>query len=350
MERAVAAPAPEVRLVDLRRQRLDEGLAPQSIAALAETVARGEQALVFRNRRGYAPALVCHDCGWHADCARCDRAMVVHQGARELRCHHCGAVAALPTGCPECASLALTPVGAGTERLEQALQRALPGVPIVRVDRDTTRRRGAIEELLALPEGPAVLVGTQMLAKGHDLPRLALAVIASVDDGLYNADFRAAERLAQLVVQVAGRAGRGTRRGLVLLQTHDPAHALLATLLAGGYPAFARAELAERRALGLPPQAHFALLRAEALDDAEALDFLGEARAAFEPAEPLRLHGPLPAPMPRRAGMKRYQVLLESDDRAVLQARLRQGVPLLYALRAARRVRWSIDVDPVDLG
>jgi primosomal protein N' (replication factor Y) len=348
--RAVASAAPRVRLVDLRRQSLADGLAPETLAAMRSTLGRGEQVLVFRNRRGYAPALVCHDCGWHADCERCDRAMVMHRAARELRCHHCGASAPLPAACPSCASLALEAAGAGTERIESGLAQALPEYPIVRVDRDTTRRRGALEELLALPEGPAVLVGTQMLAKGHDLPRLTLAVIANVDDALYNADFRATERLAQLVIQVAGRAGRGERQGLVLLQTHEPDHALLQTLIEGGYAAFAAAELAERRALGLPPFSHFALLRAEASDAASALDFLASAKALVAPAEPLVAHGPLPAPMPRRADLLRFQLLLECAERAPLQGAIKRALPELHALREARRVRWSIDVDPVDLG
>jgi primosomal protein N' (replication factor Y) (superfamily II helicase) len=304
---------------------------------------------VFRNRRGYAPVLLCHDCGWTAQCRRCDAAMTVHGGGRRLLCHHCGAAAAVPAACPDCASLALQPQGSGTERVEEALAARFPEAYRVRIDRGTTRGRDALQvHLDALGERPGVLVGTQMLAKGHDLPRLTLVAVVGVDEGLFSADFRAAERLAQMLVQVAGRAGRADRPGRVLLQTHHPDHPLLMTLLAGGYPLFASQALAEREAAGFPPFGHLALLRAEAPAEAQVREFLAAARGLAH-GSGVELHGPLPAPMTRRAGRYRWQLLLSAAQRPALQALLSTWVPALYDMKQARRVRWSIDVDPLDL-
>ena len=255
----------------------------------------GEQALVFRNRRGYAPVLFCHDCGWSARCPECERAMTVHDAGRMLRCHHCGAQRPAPKACPECRGLALHAQGFGTERIESVLARRFPGVPLRRIDRDTTRGPRARSALLDdLPEaGARILIGTQMLAKGHDLPHLTLAVIAGVDEGLRSADFRAPERLGQLIVQVAGRAGRAEKPGEVLLQTHEPDHPLLGTLLREGYRAYTQRLLDERRAASLPPFTHFALLRAEATDEATLGDFL--ATSATPAAPGVTVHPPLPA-------------------------------------------------------
>jgi primosomal protein N' (replication factor Y) len=306
--------------------------------------------LVFRNRRGYAPCLLCHDCGWHASCARCDAAQTLHGRAR-LICHHCGARRAAPPACPDCGGLGLMPQGAGTERLEQALSEAFPAVPLIRVDRETTQHRDALEAHFArLGDSAGILVGTQMLAKGHDLPNLTLVAIASIDDGLFSADFRAAERLAQLLIQVGGRAGRAQKSGQVWLQTHHPGHPLLQTLLAGGYAAFADAALVEREAAGFPPYAHLALLRAEANDESGLDAFLRRAHdLAQECAAGVDVSSPMPAPMPRRAGRQRAQLLLSAAQRPALQQLLRELTPHLHALREARKVRWSIDVDPVDL-
>ena len=313
-------------------------------------LARGEQALVFKNRRGYAPVLICHDCGWSAHCARCDAAMTVHAGGRRLICHHCGARATPPNACPDCASLALQPQGAGTVRLDQALAARFPEACLVRVDRETTRRRDALEKHLArLGDGPGILVGTQILAKGHDLPRLTLVAVVGVDEGLFSADFRAGEKLAQLLIQVAGRAGRASLPGEVVLQTHHPDHPLLGTLLNGGYPAVAALQLAEREAAAFPPYAHLALLRAEATTEAEVQGFLHDAHAAFEAREGVQANGPMPAPMARRAGKARGQLLVDASQRPALHAALRDWLPALRALKSARRVRWSLDVDPTDL-
>ncbi|HET9485284.1 MAG TPA: primosomal protein N' [Xanthomonadales bacterium] len=347
--RAGAARPPAVLVLDVRQARMHEGLSPALLEAITARVAAREHVLVFRNRRGYAPRLLCHACGWHAACPRCEVGLTLHRGAGALRCHHCGHQERAPKDCPACGTEALKPLGAGTERLEQALAARFPGVPVLRVDRDTTRGRDAFESLIASldAERPAILVGTQMLAKGHDLPNLTLAALVDVDAALFSADFRGPERLAQLLVQVAGRAGRGAKRGAVLLQTHHPGHALLARLVAGGYHAFADEALAEREALGFPPFVHAALLRAEAKQREPVDAFLQRARGLLAGTAGIALRGPVDAAMPLRAGYLRAQLWLEAERRADLHAALGPWVESLYDLPEARRVRWSIDVDPI---
>ena len=349
--RAGLAQPPSLRVVDLRRQPLQHGLAASTLDAIADCIARGEQVLIFKNRRGYAPVLMCHDCGWSAQCPHCERALTLHRGAARLRCHHCGYEQAVPRACPACAGLALHALGQGTERLEETLALQFPEVPIVRVDRDTTRGRRMRDALLdsLSSTGARILIGTQMLAKGHDLPHLTLVVVVGVDEGLHSVDFRASERLGQLVVQVAGRAGRAERPGAVILQTHDPAHPLLATLLNGGYHALAKQLLGDRRDASLPPFAQFALLRAEGKDKAELNAFLGAAAKTADAKDAIVLHGPLEAPMPRRAGAFRGQILVEAGERSALQAFLPRWLDAVRAIPGERRLRWSIDVDPVDL-
>ena len=346
-----AVRAPQIQIIDMRGQRLDHGMSPALLAAVADTVARGEQALVFRNRRGYAPVLLCRACGWHADCPRCDRPLTLHAGRRQLICHHCDYHQRLPQACPACGAGELKPQGQGTERLEEALVAQFPNVPVLRVDRETTRRRDAFEQLLATltDDQPAILVGTQMLAKGHDLPNLTLVAIVGVDEGLHSIDFRASERLAQLVVQVAGRAGRARKPGRVVLQTHQPEHPLLRSLLAQGYAAAARDLLAERRLIQLPPYSHQVLLRAEAIKHEDVDAFLAAAHAALPRNDSLQIAGPMPAPMPLRAGRHRAQLLLEAASRRTLHGMLRSWQLALAALPLARKVRWSLDVDPIDL-
>lgn len=351
-----AARAPTVQIVDMRAQRLEHGLSPTLLAAVADTVARGEQALVFKNRRGYAPVLYCHACGWHADCPRCEHPMTLHAARRALVCHHCDHHARIPAACPSCGATELKPQGQGTERLEEALAARFPEVPVLRIDRETTRRRDAFEQLLGdlrdeadKPGKPTILVGTQMLAKGHDLPNLTLVAIVGVDEGLLSVDFRAGERLAQQLVQVAGRAGRAAKPGRVLLQTHHPDHPLLRQLLAQGYAAAAQTLLAERRHGMLPPFAHQVLLRAEAAQRQAVDSFLAEACAALPANHGLQIAGPMPAPMPLRAGRQRGQLLLEAANRRELHATLRPWAAQLARLTGARKVRWSLDVDPLDL-
>jgi primosomal protein N' (replication factor Y) len=351
-ERAGGAQHPKLEVIDLRQRRLSEGLSEPLLARMRVHLAAGGQALLFLNRRGYAPRLTCHGCGWLADCQRCDARLVTHHRAGVLRCHHCGAEQRLPSACPSCGSAELTLLGRGTERIEQALAALFPTVGIARVDRDTTRRRGALDALLedAHSGRARILVGTQMLAKGHDFPSVTLVGVVEADHGLFGADLRAAERMAQLITQVAGRAGRAELPGEVLIQTRHPDHPLLAQLLAGGYPAFAAAALEERRAAGLPPFAALALLRAEAADPAAAEAVLVEARRAAEAlASGVELLGPAPAPMARRAGRHRAQLLLRADQRSKLQDLLLRWVPALAALRGARRARLSLDVDPQEL-
>jgi primosomal protein N' (replication factor Y) len=334
----------------VRKRPLADGLSDELRAALGACVARGEQALVFKNRRGYAPVLLCHDCGWSAQCRNCDSPLAVHGGGRRLQCHHCGARQPAPRACPQCQSLSLQPQGVGTERLEESLAQSFPGVPLLRVDRASTRGRDGVARLLdALGDRAGILVGTQILAKGHDLPKLTLVGVVGVDEGLFSTDFRAGEKLAQLLVQVGGRAGRAERPGQVLWQTHHPNHSLLLGLLGGGYPAVAALELAQREAAGFPPYAHLALLRAEAPLEAEALAFLEAARDAFVAVAGVELTAPMPAPMARRAGRARMQLLLSATERPARHAALSAWLPAVRAIKASRRVRWSIDVDPADL-
>jgi primosomal protein N' (replication factor Y) (superfamily II helicase) len=378
VHRAGDAKPPSVRVQDLRKRPLDAGLSRDAIAAIAGALEAGGQVLVFKNRRGYAPVLLCHDCGWSAQCKRCDSPMTVHGAGRRLQCHHCGARQAVPPACPDCGGLALQPQGIGTERIEEMLMEKFSDVPVLRIDRSTTQRRDALAgHLQKLGDRPGILVGTQILAKGHDLPHLTLVVVVGVDEGLFSSDFRAGEKLAQQLIQVSGRAGRAQKPGQVWLQTHHPDHPLLNTLINGGYHAFAESELEQRQAAGFPPFAHLALLRAEAKHVDAANVFLHAARsilnsltpslsgrgwrevtdegtkkpATLEPAltPPIEIQGPLPAPMSRRAGMHRMQLLLSSPNRRALHTALDATLPAIYELPEARKVRWSLDVDPLDL-
>ena len=264
----------------------------------------------------------------------------------------CGHRKTKPSSCPDCTSLALQPQGVGTERLEEALAAAFPEFPLLRIDSQTTRNKDGLEKKLAeLGDKAGILVGTQILAKGHDLPRLTLVCVVGIDEGLFSADFRASEKLAQLLIQVTGRAGRAEWPGEVLLQTHHPEHPMLNTLLAGGYPAVAALELAQREAAGFPPYAHIALLRVEALQENDVNTFLREAHQACQQISQnqIELSAPMPAPMARRAGKMRGQLLLSAAQRPILQKVLQSWVQGLYELKSARKVRWSLDVDPVDL-
>ena len=353
-KRAGAAQPPVVRVLDVRKRPLHGGLSDEALAGIRAALDAGGQVLVFRNRRGYAPVLLCHDCGWSAHCPRCSTperptAMTVHAHGKRLQCHHCGHRRPSPPACPDCASLGLKPQGNGTERIEAELQARFDAVPVIRIDRGSTGQRDALQKHFdALGSRPGILIGTQMLAKGHDLGNLVLVVVVGIDEGLFSADFRSGEKLAQLLIQVAGRAGRADRPGTVLLQTHHPEHPLLQTLVGGGYHAFADGELALREAAGFPPFAPLALLRAEAKRAELPLQFLQLAKTLLE-GSGIDLHGPLPAPMPRRAGYVRSQLLLAAPARAALHVALEGAVPALYAAPEARRVRWSLDVDPLDL-
>lgn len=351
-ERAGSASHPAINVLDVCKQPMSNGLSAALLNAMRRHLDAGGQVMLFLNRRGYAPALLCHDCGWVAPCRRCDTNMTLftHYGRQRLRCHHCAAERPVETQCPQCQSAELSPVGAGTERLEETLQKQFADVGIARIDRDTTRRKGALQSLLnSVHDGTSrILVGTQMLAKGHHFPDVTLVGIVDVDQGLFSADFRATERMAQLIVQVSGRAGRADKPGQVLIQTHHPDHPLLRVLIEQDYATFARAALEERELALLPPFRYLALLRAEAADSRLPMQFLEQARALAEPLNTgqVQILGPIPAPMERRAGRIRAQLLLQAPSRADLHRLLTPWLQQLENHKAGRKVRWSIDVDP----
>ncbi|WP_040851768.1 primosomal protein N' [Thiorhodospira sibirica] len=350
--RAGGARLPSVRVVDMRRQWHDEGLSVSVLDAISAHLEAGGQVLLFLNRRGFAPALVCEGCGWSAQCPQCDAHLTWHQRAGLLCCHHCGTRSAPVRVCPGCQGR-LRPRGEGTQRIEAALARHFPDAPLVRIDRDSTQGREAFEQVFAAIHAQQyrILIGTQMLAKGHDFPGVSLAVILGVDQGLFSTDFRAQERLAQVITQVAGRAGRAERPGEVLIQTFHPEHPFLRTLLQSGYAVVSQDLLEQRRLAGLPPFAAFALIRAEARDSALGEQFLAAVRAYLLPdAQGVAVLGPVPAPMQRRAGWFRAHLLLHAPSRSVLQRLLRARVCEFDALPLARQVRWSVDIDPVDMG
>ena len=351
-ERVGGGTEPPILILDVRRQPMIEGLSPPLLERMRAHLDRDEQVLLFLNRRGFAPILLCHECGWLSQCRHCDARMTLHLRQRRLTCHHCGDSRPVDALCPVCGSVDLRAVGHGTERLETALRPVFPDIGIARLDRDSTRRRGSLETLLAdIHHGDRrILIGTQMLAKGHHFPEVTLVGIVDADQGLYGVDFRSSERMAQLILQVAGRAGRAEKPGTVIIQTHHPDHPLLRVLVAEGYPAFAAAALTERQEALLPPFAHQALLRAEAVDPERALAFLNAARALAEPiADGLELLGPAPAPMERRAGRYRAHLLLQAARRQDLHRLLDPWIARLWARPADRQVRWSLDVDPVEL-
>ena len=351
-QRAGAAAAPRLDLVDIRGVPLEAGLAPVSRRLVQETLARGEQILLFLNRRGYAPVVMCHACGWVAECRRCDARMTFHGGDGLLWCHHCGSQRPRDRQCPECGGTELVDIGLGTERLEAAVTRLFEGQGVVRVDRDSTRRKGALERSFeGIRSGRfPLLIGTQMLAKGHHFPNVTLVVVLDADQGLYGADFRAPERMAQLIEQVAGRAGRADKPGRVLIQTHHPEHPLLQLLVKGGYGEFAAAALAEREAAGLPPFGHQVLWRAEAARAEPPAAFLAAVAVLVraQASAAVEVWGPVPAPMERRAGRYRAHLLLQAGERGLLHSGLGAWVEGVAALPEARSVRWSVDVDPQD--
>jgi primosomal protein N' (replication factor Y) (superfamily II helicase) len=351
-QRTGRAGKPRVTVVDLRINPARDGLSPPAIDAIRRHLDARGQVLVFLNRRGYAPTMFCSGCGWIAPCHSCDARLTVHLGRAVLSCHHCGAEEAMPFACPRCGN-ELAPVGEGTERVEAALAQLFPSAPLVRIDRDVIRRRDDLEEALAaVGDGRArILLGTQMLTKGHDFPDVTLVVVLAADQGLFGADFRASERLAQQIVQVAGRAGRGDRPGEVLIQTAYPEHPLLRCLVTEGYERFAALALEERRAAGWPPFSHLALLRADSPARAEAFGFLHAAEAVAPDGRRrgIRLLGPAPAAMARRAGRYRAQLLVESPSRGALQVHLTEWVAEIAKLKTPRQLRWSLDVDPAEV-
>jgi primosomal protein N' (replication factor Y) len=352
-QRAVAATLPAVRCIDTRRLKLDEGLSPNLQAAISQRLQRGEQSLVFLNRRGYAPVLSCPSCGWVSRCPHCTANLVVHLADRRLRCHHCGCDGPIPHACPSCGNQDIQPFGRGTQRVEARVTELFPQARVLRIDRDAARTRAQWEKLLdTIAAGEAdILVGTQMMAKGHDFPKLTLVGVIGADSSLHAADFRAPERLFQQLMQVGGRAGRGTLPGEVLIQTEYPMHPLYLHLGKHDFDAFARMALQERRSAGFPPFTHQAMLRADAPALEDAVEFLRHARRLAEERAPegLRLYDPVPMRMTRLARRERAQLLIEADQRGLLQAFLADWMAVLYGQRTARELRWQLDVDPLDV-
>lgn len=350
--RAGGAAQPSWQIEDLRGQTLQEGLSPRLIERIDATLAAGSQVLIYRNRRGYAPVLLCNECGWHGECTECSANLTWHRKPARLMCHHCGRTEPVPLRCPACGAPALQAVGAGTERLEAALAERFPRVPVLRFDRDAVRGKDAFERQLARiePGRACILVGTQMLAKGHHLPGIGLAVMLDADSMLFSGDFRASERLAQSVVQVAGRSGR-VGAGRFVLQTRQPEHPLLQQICRDDYLELARTLLRQRAEAALPPATSLALVRAEARTAATAIAFLERVRGCLPLARPdrrLEILGPVESMMPRRAGFWRYQLWINASNRATLRRAL-QGLPAcIEALAAKRKIRWSIDVDPLE--
>ncbi len=351
------ASLPAIRLVDNRAARDMDGIGAEMRAAIALRLSRQEQSLVFVNRRGFSPSLNCSSCGWDAQCPRCSARLTVHRAPPSLRCHHCGHIERLPGACPTCGNVDLLPLGYGTQRLEGALAAAFPAARIARVDRDSTRARGAfaaVRDKVAANELD-ILVGTQMLAKGHDFPRLTLVGVLGADNALYSADFRATERLGALLMQVAGRAGRADLPGEVVVQTDFPAHPVFVAVRTHDYESLASTLLAERRVAALPPFTHVALLSAEAHERAAVDSYLEAAHAtaralmAAAHAE-VEVFSPVSALLARRAGFERAQIAVQSDKRGALQRFLTVWRAALAELPGQRRVRWAIDVDPAGFG
>lgn len=383
LERAGAAQMPDIELLDIRGQALQAGVSPSLHDRISEHLQQGNQVLLFLNRRGFAPVLMCHQCGWQAACPSCDANMTYHHQVNELRCHHCGFQQTAPRACPSCGSADFEKIGVGTEQLQKKMQAAFPDATVLRVDRDTTRLKGQMQALTeqATTGDANLLIGTQMLAKGHHFPRVTLVGLLDIDQGLFSCDFRAAERMAQLVIQVAGRAGRGEVKGEVVIQTHQPDHPLLRNLVDAGYSAFAAEALIGRQTADLPPFQYQILLRAEAIDGQmgwqclndikQALNFakmsvvlppndkknsrLADQNSSMIPnfsgvdLDGLEVFGPVSAPMLRRQGRYRYQLLLQGSKRSELHQWLAAVEGMLYQSPLARKVRWSIDVDPQEM-
>ncbi len=342
-------------ILDIKGQYLDAGLSAPLIAQMRQHLQAGNQVMLFLNRRGFSPAMMCHDCGWTAECQRCDAYYTYHAGSAEMRCHHCGSQRRAVAQCHDCGSNNIVAVGVGTEQLEAKLNELFPEYSSIRIDRDSTRRKGSLQQALnSITKGEhQILIGTQMLAKGHHFPAVTLVALLDVDASLYSSDFRAAEKLAQLYIQVAGRAGRASKPGEVVLQTHHPEHPLLNALTTQGYATFANNALAERRQAMLPPFSYLAMVRAEAHSAERAEQFLRQVRHIFE-AHPIFAHqslvlGPTPAPMAKRAGKARWQLVLQTEHRSALLKLLSSAKPAINMLDLASKVRWSIDVEPQDL-
>jgi primosomal protein N' (replication factor Y) len=350
-ERAqAAARLPTVRCLNIKHGIVTQGITEKLFEAVAQRLARQEQSLLFINRRGFAPVLMCGECGWLSGCPHCAGKMVLHLDTQKLRCHHCGGQTRIPPRCPDCGHGELLPLGSGTQRVEQVLQARFPDARILRVDRDSTHQKRAWQTMRAQIHANEVdiLVGTQMLVKGHDFPALTLVGVLNPDSALYSSDFRAAEKLFAQLVQVAGRAGRADKAGEVILQTAFPDHPLFEALRTHDFAGWAASQLAERRMAGFPPFMFQAMLRTEGKDEAEVYDYLDKARAAAVALNhPVEILGVVPAALPRRANHLRGQLLIQADSRKALQQFLRAWQPELQTL-GRPKLRISLDIDPME--
>lgn len=338
------------QLIDLRSQVLQHGLASPTLKTIQQHLDQHNQVLVFINRRGFAPVLLCHDCGTMVDCKACDSHLTVHKQLGQMHCHHCGFTQKIPLHCPKCSSKELIPVGAGTQRIHEFLSKQFPDTSVLRIDRDEVRKKDEFSKHLnAIHQGDAqLIVGTQMLAKGHHFPRLSLVVILEADAGLFNQDFRALEQLGQLLTQVAGRAGRAEHPGQVIIQTHVPDHPLLNLLIKQGYDHFAEALLNTRQQSELPPFHYLALIRAQAKSPQQVLQFLHTAKEKIE-HQSISVFGPAPAPLFRKANQHRMQLLVKSSSRKALKSTLTDLREWLTINKLHTNIRWNVDVDPMDL-
>ncbi|KTD34339.1 primosomal protein N' (replication factor Y) [Legionella moravica] len=338
------------QLIDLRAQALQHGLATPTLKIIEEHLKNNNQVLVFINRRGFAPVLLCHECGWMADCKACDSHLTLHKQSGQLLCHHCGLTQRMPVHCKKCHSKELIPIGAGTQRIHEFLSTCFPKINMIRIDRDVIRKKNALDEQLdKISNGEVqLIVGTQMLAKGHHFPRLSLVVVLDADAGLYNQDFRAMEHLGQLLTQVSGRAGRAEHPGQVVIQTHLPNHPLLNLLIKQGYDHFAEALLTSRKEAELPPFHYLAVIRAQSKTISTVLKFLHATKDHIQ-MSPVTVMGPAPAPLPRKANQHRMQLLIKSPSRKALKSSLTQLREWLTINKLSNGVRWNVDVDPMDL-
>jgi len=350
-ERAGDALHPSFRLLDLKGQQIAEGLSESLVEMIRSHLENNNQVLVFLNRRGFAPMLLCRECGWIATCPRCDSSYTLHRNPPALSCHHCESIKPVINECLECGSKDLAAMGIGTEKTEQSLGNLFPDTTVYRIDRDSTRKRDSLHNILEKVDSgkPCILVGTQMLSKGHHFPAVTLVVILDADGGLFSADFRGQEQMGQLITQVAGRAGRGKTPGEVVIQTYNSTHPTLQALIGEGYGPFARKLLEERKLGNLPPFSYMALARAEAANRSLPERFLQSAKDIISSTHgKLRILGPLPSPMEKRGGLFRFQLLLEADKRSILQQGLHRLMSAMEEHPDQRKVRWSVDVDPVD--
>ncbi len=350
-QRTNKAPLPAIHLLNMQNKNVRSGLASEVISRIGEEIAEGNQVLVFLNRRGWSPAMLCHACGWVADCSHCDAKLTYHRRIHRLRCHHCDRHYPVPEFCPQCGSQDIHPMGEGTEKLAEMLKAELGHEAVLRVDRDTVRSANQWKSTLArIRSGePCVMVGTQMLSKGHDFPNLTRVIVVNVDANFFSLDFRAAEKLAQLLVQVSGRAGRKDRPGEVMIQTWCPDQPLFKQLFGQGYEAFALAELEQRQAAGFPPASHMAIVRARGSQAAQVEDFLQGLAEALPENPAVAVMGPIPAPIFRKGDFYHMQLLFNSAERPALRSLLRQLRERINGHRAPGDVRWSLDIDPQEL-